>query len=40
MFRDGTRAMLRAVDIPAAGCWEITGQFRGDSLSFVVLVQP
>lgn len=40
MFRDGTSAMLRAVDIPATGCWEITGQYRGNSLSFVVLVQP
>jgi hypothetical protein len=37
---DGTCAMLAGVDLPSTGCWEITGQYRGNSLSFVVLVQP
>jgi hypothetical protein len=31
-------AMLVLIDIPAAGCWEITGQYQGTTLSFVVWV--
>ena len=31
-------AMLVGIDIPAAGCWEITGQYKGTTLSFVVWV--
>ena len=30
--------MLVGVDIPTAGCWEITGHYQGHDLSFVVLV--
>jgi hypothetical protein len=30
--------MLVGIDIPAAGCWEITGQYKGTTLSFVVWV--
>jgi len=32
--------MLVGVDIPAPGCWEITGQIDGHELSFVVWVEP
>jgi hypothetical protein len=39
-FADGTSALLAGVDIPSAGCWEITSQYRGNTLSFVVSVQP
>ena len=31
-------AILVGVDIPAAGCWEITGHLKGVTLSFVVWV--
>jgi hypothetical protein len=27
-----------AIDIPEAGCWEVTGRTGDDELSFVVLV--
>ena len=37
---DFGHAMLIGVDIPSAGCWEITGHYRGHQLSFVVLVGP
>jgi hypothetical protein len=33
-------AIMTAIDIPSIGCWEITAQYGGDSLSFVVSVQP
>ena len=33
-------AMLVGVDIPAAGCWRLTGAYRGARLSYVVLVKP
>jgi hypothetical protein len=33
-------AMLVGVDFPTLGCWEITGQYGGHELSFVVLVLP
>ena len=32
-------SILVGVEIPAAGCWEITGHLRGATLSFVVLVR-
>lgn len=31
-------AMLVGVEIPAAGCWEITGRYKAAALSFVVRV--
>ena len=31
-------AMLVGIDIPTAGCWELTGTYRGESLSYVVWV--
>jgi hypothetical protein len=33
-------AMLTGVYVPTPGCWEITGDYRGDKLSFVVWVEP
>lgn len=32
--------MMVGVDIPTLGCWEITGQYNGHELSFVVWVAP
>jgi hypothetical protein len=32
--------MMIGVDIPTLGCWEITGQYNGHELSFVVWVAP
>jgi hypothetical protein len=34
----GGWAMLVAVEFPSAGCWEITGEYLGQKLSFVVEV--
>jgi hypothetical protein len=36
----GGAAMLTGVLLPTAGCWEITGEYRGQTLSFVVQVMP
>jgi hypothetical protein len=33
-------AMLVGVYVPAPGCWEITGEYKGQKLSFVVWLQP
>jgi len=33
-----TGSMLTGVYVPAPGCWEITGDYKGDKLSFVVWV--
>jgi hypothetical protein len=33
-------AMLIGVDIPTLGCWEVTGQYVGRELSYVVWVAP
>ena len=33
-------AMLTGVYVPTPGCWEITGEYRGEKLSFVVWVPP
>jgi hypothetical protein len=32
--------VLIGVDIPTAGCWQITGHYQGHDLSFVVWVAP
>lgn len=34
------QAVLVGVEIPSPGCWEITGEYRGHKLSFVVRVLP
>lgn len=31
-------AMLTGIDIPSVGCWEITGDYKSDKLTFVVWV--
>jgi hypothetical protein len=36
----GISSMLTGVYVPAPGCWEITGDYEGDKLSFVVWVEP
>jgi hypothetical protein len=33
-------AMVTGVNIPGVGCWEITGDYKGDKLTFVVWVMP
>jgi hypothetical protein len=33
-------AMMTMIDIPTAGCWEITAIYRRHSLSFVVSIEP
>jgi hypothetical protein len=30
--------MLTGIELPAAGCWEVTGHYRARELSFVVWV--
>ncbi len=32
--------MVDAIDIPTLGCWQITGEYHGDELTFVVWVTP
>lgn len=34
----GGWAMLTGIDVPTAGCWELTGTYRDQSLTFVVWV--
>jgi hypothetical protein len=31
-------AMLQGVQLPLPGCWEITGEYKGEALTFVVWV--
>jgi hypothetical protein len=33
-------AMVAGVEFPAAGCWQVTGEYRGTTVSFVMLVSP
>ena len=39
-FPGPSAAMLVGVYIPTSGCWEITGEYKGEKLSFVVWVEP
>jgi len=39
-FPGPAAAMLVGVYVPAPGCWEITGEYRSEKLSFVVWVEP
>ena len=32
-------SMLTMLEFPSAGCWEVTGSYRGRSLTFVTAVQ-
>jgi hypothetical protein len=36
---DFGEAMLVGIEVPTAGCWEITGRYRGAELSYVVTVR-
>jgi hypothetical protein len=38
-FPGPAAAMLIGVIVPAPGCWEITGEYKGTKLSYVVWVQ-
>jgi hypothetical protein len=39
-FPGPAAAMLTGVYVPTPGCWEITGDYKGQKLSFVVWVKP
>lgn len=39
-FPGPTAAMLVGVYVPTSGCWEITGDYKGQKVSFVVWVKP
>ena len=39
-FPGPAAAMLVGVIIPTPGCWKITGEYKGEKLSYVVWVQP
>jgi hypothetical protein len=39
-FPGPTAGMLTGVYVPTSGCWEITGDYKGQKLSFVVWVEP
>ena len=32
--------MMTGLDVPTAGCWELTAHYRGHTLTFVVSVEP
>ena len=36
----GPGSMLSGIYVPTPGCWEITGEYKDEKLSFVVWVQP
>ena len=36
----GGWSMLVMLDLPTLGCWEVTGRYGGDVVSFVVWVAP
>jgi hypothetical protein len=33
-------AIMTAIDIPTAGCWELTARYNGQTLTFIVSVEP
>jgi len=39
-FPGPTAAMLVGVYVPTPGCWEITAEYRGEKLSYIVWVRP
>ena len=39
-FPGPAAAMLVGVYVPTPGCWEITGDYKGQKVSFVVWLQP
>ncbi|HZD93011.1 MAG TPA: hypothetical protein VE133_02080 [Candidatus Sulfotelmatobacter sp.] len=40
MDNSGKGAILTGVYVPTPGCWEITGDYEGDKVSFVAWVEP
>jgi hypothetical protein len=36
----GGWTILTGIDVPTTGCWELTGSYRGHTLTFVVLIAP
>ena len=40
ILSDNTAAILTGAVLPTAGCWQISGQYRGKTLTFVVSVEP
>ena len=36
----GGWTILTGIDIPGHGCWELSGTYQGETISFVVNVQP
>lgn len=34
----GGWTILTGIDVPTTGCWELTGMYRGQSVTFVVLI--
>jgi hypothetical protein len=32
--------MMTGLDVPTAGCWELTAHYRGHTVNFVVSVEP
>jgi hypothetical protein len=39
-FPGPAAAMLVGIYVPAPGCWEITGDYKGQKLSYVIWVRP
>ena len=39
-FPGPTAAMLVGIYVPTPGCWEITGDYKGQKLSYVVWLEP
>jgi hypothetical protein len=37
---DGLAFIMSGLDIPTLGCWQITGDYKGDKLTFVIWVAP
>jgi ribosomal protein L32E len=35
-----TPAVMTAINIPVVGCWEIAASYKGNTLSYVVSVEP
>jgi hypothetical protein len=33
-------AMVTGIDVPTVNCWEITGNYKGDKLTFIVWIGP
>jgi hypothetical protein len=36
----GHPSIMTGIFIPTVGCWQITGDYKGDKLTFVIWVEP